>query len=78
MTDIESLTFQQALERLEQIVEDLDSGDLPLEEAISRFEQGMALKNLCAQRLAKAEARIEEYVTDEPGPHEQQDNDKEE
>jgi len=59
------LTFEQALARLEEIVEELDSGDLPLEAAIARFEEGAALKRLCLQRLNEAEAKIEIYVAEE-------------
>ena len=65
MTELDDLTFEQALERLEEIVGLLDSGDLALEDAIARFEEGVALKKLCLERLAQAEAKIEQYVLDE-------------
>ena len=61
------LTFEDALARLEEIVEELDSGELPLEAAIARFEEGAALKQLCLQRLNEAEAKIETYVSEEAG-----------
>ena len=68
----EQLTFEQALARLEEIVEELDSGELPLEQAISRFEEGAALKKLCLERLAQAEAKIEQYVSEEAAPETEQ------
>lgn len=67
MMDPEELTFEQALARLEEIVEELDSGDLPLEVAIARFEEGAALKKLCLERLQQAEAKIETYMAGEEG-----------
>jgi exodeoxyribonuclease VII small subunit len=70
MTEADELTFEEALARLEEIVEELDSGDLPLEQAIARFEEGAALKKLCVERLAAAEARIEQYVAEEAGAEE--------
>jgi exodeoxyribonuclease VII small subunit len=59
---IESLTFEEALVRLEQIVAELEGGDLALEEALQKFKIGMDLKEFCEQKLAEAEAQIEEYV----------------
>jgi exodeoxyribonuclease VII small subunit len=67
MEQAAELTFEQALLKLEEIVQELDSGELSLEEAIRRFEEGMALKALCAERLASAEAKVEVYVE---GPEE--------
>jgi exodeoxyribonuclease VII small subunit len=64
MTELADLTFEQALQRLEEIVTLLDSGDLALEDAIARFEEGVALKTLCLERLAQAEAKIEQYALD--------------
>jgi exodeoxyribonuclease VII small subunit len=57
----DELSFEQALLRLEEIVGELDSGELPLEAALARFEEAMVLKALCATRLAEAEAKVEVY-----------------
>jgi exodeoxyribonuclease VII small subunit len=57
----EGLSFEQALLRLEEIVGELDGGELPLEAALARFEEAMALKALCAAELAEAEAKVEVY-----------------
>ncbi|WP_194744934.1 exodeoxyribonuclease VII small subunit [Thermaurantiacus tibetensis] len=54
------LSFEEALKRLEAIVRELESGDVPLERAIALYEEGQGLKSLCEARLASAEARIRE------------------
>ena len=51
--------FEQAMKRLEEIVEQMESGDLALEELIVRYEEGMKLVKVCQERLAAAEERIE-------------------
>ncbi len=58
----EAPSFETALEQLEEIVEQLEGGDLPLEEALGVFEQGVALSRNCNDRLADAERRIEELT----------------
>lgn len=63
MTEKET-TFEQILEQLEHVVHDLEQGGLPLEEALSRFEQGVRLSKEGARRLDAAEARIEEILSD--------------
>lgn len=55
----EALSFERALERLEAIVEDLERGELPLEEALAAFEEGVGLSRRCAETLDAAERRIE-------------------
>jgi len=60
----EETTFEQALERLEAIVDRLEQGDLPLEEALAVFEEGVVLTRRCAGELDTAERRIEELVRD--------------
>lgn len=52
-------TFEEALEELELIVERLEGGQLPLEEAIRSFEKGIALVKLCGRRLQQAEKKID-------------------
>ena len=53
------LNFEAAMDRLEAIVEQMESGKMPLEELIVRYEEGMKLVKVCQQRLAAAEQRIE-------------------
>jgi exodeoxyribonuclease VII small subunit len=55
----ENLSFEQILAQLSQVVERLETGEIPLEQALSTFEQGVALSRLGAKRLDEAERRIE-------------------
>ena len=62
-------SFESALEQLEAIVDRLESGELPLEEALAAFEQGVALSRRCTAELEAAERRIELLVAVGPdGP----------
>jgi exodeoxyribonuclease VII small subunit len=60
----EELSFEEALARLEEIVEQLESGQMPLEEALQRFEEGVRLRAACIERLEKAETRIEQVLAE--------------
>jgi exodeoxyribonuclease VII small subunit len=51
--------FEGAMDRLEKIVEQMESGKLPLEDLVVRYEEGMNLVKVCQERLAKAEQKIE-------------------
>jgi exodeoxyribonuclease VII small subunit len=53
------LNFEGAMDRLEEIVEQMESGKMMLEELIGRYEEGMKLVKICQERLANAEQRIE-------------------
>lgn len=55
----EEIKFEKALERLEKIVEDLEAGNIPLEDALKKYEEGVKLSSLCQKRLAQAEKKIE-------------------
>jgi exodeoxyribonuclease VII small subunit len=59
---IETLTFEQALAELEQIVARLESGQAPLEDSIRMYERGAALKAHCEKRLEAARLRVEKIV----------------
>ena len=61
------LKFEDCLGRLEQIVTALESGNLPLEESLKVFEEGVTLARHCARYLAEAERRIEMLAKDETG-----------
>ena len=60
-------SFESALERLEAIVDRLESGDLPLEQALAAFEEGVTLSRRCSAELEAAERRIELLVGAEGG-----------
>jgi exodeoxyribonuclease VII small subunit len=61
------LKFEDCLSRLEQIVAALETGNLPLEESLKVFEEGVTLARHCAKYLADAERRIEVLAKDETG-----------
>ncbi|HLC40824.1 MAG TPA: exodeoxyribonuclease VII small subunit [Methylomirabilota bacterium] len=61
------LKFEDALARLELIVQTLEAGNLPLEESLKAFEEGVALTRFCARYLEEAERRIELLTKDEHG-----------
>lgn len=58
--DIEELSFEAALKRLEEIVRKLESGEASLDEAIALYGEGDRLRQRCEARLAAAQARIEQ------------------
>ncbi|MCU0891410.1 MAG: exodeoxyribonuclease VII small subunit [Sandarakinorhabdus sp.] len=60
MTTEPQPSFEQALKELEDIVRKLESGELSLDESITLYERGQALKAQCEARLAEAKARIEQ------------------
>jgi len=53
------LSFEKALERLEKIVEQMESAELPLEEVLKRYEEGTELVKYCSQKLEEAEKKVE-------------------
>ena len=57
--DIRAMTFEQALAALEKIVDDLERGDVPLDQSIRIYERGEALKSHCDRLLKAAEDRVE-------------------
>jgi exodeoxyribonuclease VII small subunit len=60
-------TFEASLEALEQIVHELEQGDLPLERSLELFERGIGLSRQCQERLNQAERRIEVLLRDNHG-----------
>lgn len=65
MTKENTPTFEEAMEQLEQIVEKLEEGDVPLEEAISIYKKGMELSKLCHDKLKNVEEQLTEMITDD-------------
>lgn len=63
-------SFEEALERLEQIVELLDDGNLPLEESLTLFKEGTKLAKACRELLAEAEVQVKEALRDVEAPGE--------
>lgn len=63
--EMAELPFEEAIAELERIVARLESGDVPLEEAIELFQQGMKLSHLCSQKLDQAERKIEMLIEED-------------
>ncbi len=55
----ENMAFEAALDELDAIVNELESGDIPLEDALKKFERGIALARSSQQKLTQAEQRVE-------------------
>ena len=64
---IAAMTFEDALRALEDIVRRLESGDVPLDQSITLYERGEALRRHCQARLDAAQARIEKIVAGPDG-----------
>lgn len=58
------IKFEKVMERLEEIVQTLEKGDLPLEDSLKAFEEGIRLSGLCMAKLDEAEKRVEILVRD--------------
>ncbi len=56
------INFEKALEELEGIVEDLESGDLSLENSLKSFEKGIKLARQCQEQLSKAELQVQKLI----------------
>lgn len=66
-SDEQPKTFEASLEALEEIVQQLEGGDLPLEKSLELFEDGIRLSRQCQDRLNQAERRIEVLLRDNQG-----------
>ncbi len=60
-------TFEKAMKKLEQIVQELESGDLPLEKASNIFEEGVKLSKFCSNKLDETEKRVTILMQDAEG-----------
>ncbi len=54
------MPFEEALEKLEAVVEAMESGELPLEKLIARYEEGVKFAKICQEKLAEAEVKIQQ------------------
>ncbi len=64
---INAMSFEDAMKALETIVDQLDSGDIPLEKSIAIYERGAALQKHCEEKLRQAEMRVQKIVADGDG-----------
>ncbi len=65
--DLNKLSFEEALTALEDIVHQLESGNVKLDAALSFYEKGVRLKQLCTQKLADAQLRIDKLIISDNG-----------
>ncbi|MBS4173416.1 exodeoxyribonuclease VII small subunit [Bacillus sp. FJAT-49736] len=59
------ITFEEAMEKLEVIVQRLEEGDVPLEEALNYYKQGMELSKLCHDKLKNVEEQLAKVITED-------------
>jgi exodeoxyribonuclease VII small subunit len=64
------IKFEEALKKLEKIVEDLEQGDLSLDEALKKYQEGIDLSRVCSQRLESAKKKIEVLTKNKKGEFE--------
>ncbi len=75
--------FEKAIQRLEKIVDDLETGELDIDKSLEIFEEGIKMSRVCSKKLSEAEAKIEKLTRDQKGelvaelfPVEEEKNDK--
>ena len=62
-TELEKLTFEEAMQELEKLVDSLDKGDVSLDEAITAYDRGSQLKDYCQKKLHEAKMKVETIQT---------------
>jgi exodeoxyribonuclease VII small subunit len=67
MADKKNADFEKSLERLEALVEEMEGGELSLEEMIGHFEEGSKLVDVCTRKLNEVEQKIEKLVKQDGG-----------
>jgi exodeoxyribonuclease VII small subunit len=67
MKEGEEITFEDAMKRLEEIVETLGEGNLSLEDSLTMFQEGMELCKVCNKKLDEAEYKVEKLMEKEGG-----------
>ena len=77
------IKFEKAIQRLEKIVEDLETGELDIDKSLEIFEEGIKMSRVCSKKLSEAEAKIEKLTRNQKGelvaelfPVEEEKNDK--
>jgi exodeoxyribonuclease VII small subunit len=65
MEEVNKLSFEEAMDKLEGIVERLEEGDVPLEEAIAIYKEGMELSKLCHDKLKNVEEQLAQIITED-------------
>jgi len=66
-TPVSEMSFEEAMAELEKVVGQLERGDVPLEQSISLYERGAALKARCDEKLREAQEKVEQLTLDGDG-----------
>jgi len=61
------IKFEKAMQRLEQIVEELERGDADIDKSLEMFEEGIKMSRICSKKLSEAEKKIEKLTRNEKG-----------
>ena len=61
------IKFEKAIQRLEKIVEDLETGEMDIDKSLEIFEEGIKMSRVCSKKLSEAEAKIEKLTRDQKG-----------
>ncbi|MFK7760737.1 MAG: exodeoxyribonuclease VII small subunit [Candidatus Midichloriaceae bacterium] len=67
VNNVSKLTFEQSMKRLEEIIDNLESGNVELENAINLYTEGIKLQEHCKNKLENAKLKIEKIVKDKEG-----------
>jgi len=65
VTNEQKISFEEAMNKLEQIVDKLEEGDVPLEAAIAYYKEGMELSKLCHDKLKSVEEQLTQIITED-------------
>lgn len=65
--DVDTLTYEEAFDELQAVVDELETGNLPLDESLALFERGQALSSRCTILLEQAQLRLTELTADADG-----------
>jgi exodeoxyribonuclease VII small subunit len=61
------IKFEKAIQRLEKIVDDLETGELDIDKSLEIFEEGIKMSRVCSKKLSEAESKIEKLTRDQKG-----------
>ena len=64
---VENISFEEALKELESIVQQLESGQVKLEEAVTAYEKGVKMQKICEEKLKSAQMKVEKLILDKSG-----------
>ncbi len=67
MPENKDLKFEKAMKRLEEIVEELEKGDLDIDKSLQIFEEGIRMSRLCSKKLQEAEQKIQKLTRNQKG-----------